>query len=954
MAALSALCGTVAAGEPAERFEATKDVWVSSWGSPGHYSPTSKEPPEFDCSMGKTPHMKLKTTEECALIDFDLSRLKGKVVSGGTLFLHEEDKTKLRWMGVSTVSSPWEEGAAAEDYTKDEGGHGATFAEAAYKERPWAYPGSDLTDVTFTSGCTIDHHAELKRLEGGWLAIDLPAHIIQALICGDSYGLCVQDDGLSVQLNSFVHSREAGGDSAPYLTVQVTGSDKRKPRAPRGLEVKPWPERATLDDGALSVSFEAPRDAFCYFIEVDGKPLERWRTPRPLSPGTLENIVIDRLPPGKEVEVTACISDASGNLSDKVTAKGNVSPVLARPKGLPQIDIPLEGRRGTGPVLNDILKVWAAPEMLEVDPLTGHDVHEKESDYRPANSVWNGAAKRVNLSALQGEILAFQVLLAIRVDQTLVAGISVSAGDLVSGENTIPASAFEFYREWYVATFDGFQPEYAVPLEPGQEFSIPWKENGVPGQKVQAVFVDLYVPFDAVPGTYSGTLKVSIGEESSAQLGVELDVLPVALPQTLSFVVELADYVVPDGAGSENWFDLHKIAHQHRCALNILSYSDDGSVEDYVPRVVGRGTWASILDWSHFDEAIGPLLDGSVFEGLHRDKVPVPVLYLPFHENYPSPISLINYYGKKQGTFEEVGAAFYLNAPAVEDLFPKEYWHVVMSVSADYARHFAEKEWNHTEFQCCLRNKIDLADTAVKTSWWRFDQPKHYRDWEMLRAYSSRFLEGVSSLANRPGRPRMVFRGNVSRPHVQRNWLKDRMQVIYTNSHYHHWKRLKLMRREYPLSARVYAHASEVEATGVGNVSACVKAFIYGADGFSPWNSLQGNEALRTPNRNSIVVDARDELGAPVASLRLKALRRGQQDVEYLKLLMERKGYNEEQLRALVLAFLAERGVIKADGPNASVAPDFTEVRSSDYDALRRAITKVLAESREEPARMPE
>jgi len=90
---------------------ATRDVWVSA------------HPDEVGTSMGKTPELKLKGNTEVALLDFDLSSLRGKRIVSAELWAHNvpesvaAEKARLgitnrpdclRKIGLSTVGSKWD------------------------------------------------------------------------------------------------------------------------------------------------------------------------------------------------------------------------------------------------------------------------------------------------------------------------------------------------------------------------------------------------------------------------------------------------------------------------------------------------------------------------------------------------------------------------------------------------------------------------------------------------------------------------------------------------------------------------------------------------------------------------------------------------------------------------------------------------------------------------------
>ena len=114
---------------------ASRDVWLSAVGQ------------EVDHSMGRTNQLKLKVWQEFALVDFDVSAAKGRRIQEAQLWLYpvgdavvgKDRGTDLSWITVSTVSADWVEGSAARSYQKDTAGHGATFNEASFTRRPWAW-----------------------------------------------------------------------------------------------------------------------------------------------------------------------------------------------------------------------------------------------------------------------------------------------------------------------------------------------------------------------------------------------------------------------------------------------------------------------------------------------------------------------------------------------------------------------------------------------------------------------------------------------------------------------------------------------------------------------------------------------------------------------------------------------------------------------------------------------
>src|SRR5580692_11128815 len=118
----------------------TRDTWLSNVGK------------EADGSNGGSPHLKLKSIQEISLIDIDPSALKGHIVKSATLHVHLSGAEILHRVTVSSFAAEWVEGDA-ESYAIKDGV--STFNHRIHPDKPWAYPGSNLTAVMLGQGGTI-------------------------------------------------------------------------------------------------------------------------------------------------------------------------------------------------------------------------------------------------------------------------------------------------------------------------------------------------------------------------------------------------------------------------------------------------------------------------------------------------------------------------------------------------------------------------------------------------------------------------------------------------------------------------------------------------------------------------------------------------------------------------------------------------------------------------------
>ncbi|MBM4035397.1 MAG: hypothetical protein FJ291_26945, partial [Planctomycetes bacterium] len=296
------------------------------------------------------------------------------------------------------------------------------------------------------------------------------------------------------------------------------------------------------------------------------------------------------------------------------------------------------------------MRVWAVDDGLRINPQSGKAFEDSElypeglrvkPGYREKNWVFSGEKKQVTLAGARNEVVAFQLQIE---SATPLGGISVAVSDLKGPAGFPAADNVRLFKEWYAEVkqpsggvgFDclgpGWYPDALIPLEErvkpefAMPFDLPDKANAVPDQKVQAVWVDIYVPRGQAPGAYEGSIRVTAREGEEA-LALRLEVFPFALPDENNLGVSLNDYgsLSPRRMPKEKLWAFYQLCQRHRCVLDVLYNA---------PKASGEGD-ALELDWGDYDAAFGPLLDGSAFSAKHGyrgpgEGVPVKRLYLPF------------------------------------------------------------------------------------------------------------------------------------------------------------------------------------------------------------------------------------------------------------------------------------------------------------------------------------
>ncbi len=585
-----------------------------------------------------------------------------------------------------------------------------------------------------------------------------------------------------------------------------------------------------------------------------------------------------KLSPGSVGTLSVRAVDAAGNLGPAATANIRVSDRLPAP--LPGSATATSPARtaapSTLPRLGS-LEVAILDELDKVHPVTGELIPSQPEGYPAANHLWNADARRIALQAARNEFVAFQVLLR---------GAGGSDRDQVRPELTFEAPAgraprVEFGRYQSVNSRNGPLPDPIVPLD--------FPTSGAKGAKNGSLHAEIYVPHDLAAGEYRGTLTLSArggAGQRTLRLPVALRVWDFTLPDHLSFLPEMNSYGLPD-----NERDYYRLAHRHRTVLNRLPYYQNGRMADgCAPRWDARRL---ALDWSDWDRRFGPLLDGSAFADLPRKGVPVDVFYLPLHENWPSPIE-----GNYNGSYW------------ADRAFLDSYRRAFAAASRGMAEHFRARGWTETLFQCLLNNKVDFKRRGWSrgSSPWLLDEPASFQDYWALRYFARAFHEGINQAAGSPATPgpaassappssgpRMVFRADISRPQWRRDSLDGLLDYHVVGGAVREYPQLVFDRRRV-LGEIVleYGSTNPVEGSNLQPVGWCLDAWSLGTDGIIPWQTIGNDDSWERADELALFYPgrARGRGGAGagesspdvIPSIRLKAYRRGQQDVEYLTL----------------------------------------------------------------------
>ncbi len=574
-----------------------------------------------------------------------------------------------------------------------------------------------------------------------------------------------------------------------------------------------------------------------------------------------------------------------------------------------------------GPALAEVTVV---DDAVRLDPVTG-GLHEARGDgvdagYGDDNPVWRDGA--VRLRAARNEVVAFQVL----VGAPHRTGVRVRVGDL-SGPTTLRAAdVVRRFREWFVPVTResefcddrihrvsslglGWYPDALIPLDEGplaagfgEPFDVPDAHNAIPGQTAGAVWVDVLVPEGTRPGTYRGAVEVTSAEGREA-LPLELRVDDVTLPRENHAGVGSVSYSglafeVYRRRGAEALRPWFQLGHAHRFELDPLWL--------WPPADPRAGT----VDWDAFRALWRPYVTGEAFTAEAgywgpSPGAPVRRLVLPHDSNWPGPVAVDG-------------------LPADPDLWKRRLAEVVDLLSVP--------PFDRVEAHLFVNN---------------LDEPRDEATYGLIAAYG-RLID--DALGSRRGRVKFRLDAGYFKTVAEKvpGWDVARI-FSEIGAFVDVWNENASARHVDAAAtrARIAAHPDEefwvyssctagepaigslaLEGAALGPRTWGWVGYRYGLTGVVnwEWDRLQPS-CWRSPdcvgeriNGDSYLVYSGDFVGLhgrPVPSIRLKNLRRGAQDHEYLRLLAVVDGDAAAEVAASVVPRALDDGLVDDERPGA-------------------------------------
>ena len=288
-------------------------------------------------------------------------------------------------------------------------------------------------------------------------------------------------------------------------------------------------------------------------------------------------------------------------------------------------------------------------------------------------------------------------------------------------------------------------------------------------------------------------------------------------------------------------------------------------------------------------------------------------------------------------------------APPIALAWRQGYAEATKRIAQEFARHAETRGWHSTRFQFYLNNKYywkqrsrwESRDKAPGSSYWLLGEPRDRADFHALAWYHHLYRQGVAAAG--AADVRFEYRVDISRPQFDWGVLDESVDLYAVSSAFYRYDR-QIRKRTARVGGEtwLYGGGTGVETSPFDNRLLVLRSWLLGANGILPtYTAFAGTRGWDQPERLAIILSGRPRgLATPIASIRLKAARRGVQDILYLTLLSERLG--REKVAHRVMKSLALTTAVDATGADDPGRARFGPLSTAQVDAVLTAIAAEL------------
>jgi hypothetical protein len=287
------------------------------------------------------------------------------------------------------------------------------------------------------------------------------------------------------------------------------------------------------------------------------------------------------------------------------------------------------------PAAPDKWSISILPSSVRLDPVSNKIIENRfkgvktnrpeEEDLLKKNWIYDG--QKATLQSARGEYVSYQLVITSHTDST-IEDISIDVPAFSGNGSSIDVKP-ELFLEWSVkvktpstgypvaSLNKGWYPDALIPLDEIQYDSskvhgrwtyplwIPDFNNRIENQRSLIVWVDQFVPNDSIKakaGKYTTEVAVTINKRTK-KIPVELEVWNFAIPNENKLKASLQEEGFMSSMDEKRELEVYQLFKRNRVALMDPTYQ---------PQLAAGGGKARI-NWNSFDERLKKYLTGEAF-----------------------------------------------------------------------------------------------------------------------------------------------------------------------------------------------------------------------------------------------------------------------------------------------------------------------------------------------------
>ena len=304
----------------------------------------------------------------------------------------------------------------------------------------------------------------------------------------------------------------------------------------------------------------------------------------------------------------------------------------------------------------DNFTVTVIPSSIRIDPVTNEIIENRyiinkgnyNADIFKKNWVYDGS--KVSLKAARGEYVSFQVVVTNNSKNTLK-GLQVEMQPFSNKANKLSIQP-ELFLEWSVrvqtpstgypkaSLGKGWYPDALIPFKYIQDDSgevhgrwvyplwIPDFNNRIDDQRSMIVWVDQYIPFkenEAPAGNYTSAITITAGEHHQT-VPVNLDIWNFAIPNENLLKGSLQEEGFLSSMNEKEELEMYQLFKRNRVSLMDPTYKPE------LKYINGKAS----VNWNKFDSRMKKYFTGKAFTSAYGYSYgpgygePIETFVLPF------------------------------------------------------------------------------------------------------------------------------------------------------------------------------------------------------------------------------------------------------------------------------------------------------------------------------------